>query len=184
MVARYLLGRAYRRAGQPDKGEQVLKPVIDNHPDEFRSYVEYVLSMYQKGEAYPKCIAVLKLSTLYGLSDPRFIGTLGGMLFMNGEFSAAKEVFAESFKREFPAEEANSIHFRPLDLSDRTKYLRLVGTVTAIKTGYAFIEAPGYDSFFCPGNLFSGLLLQRGLSISFEPAFTARGAVANKLEAV
>jgi len=32
---------------------------------------------------------LLRLSTLYGFSDPRFIGTLGGMLFLDGNFTEA-----------------------------------------------------------------------------------------------
>ena len=47
--------------------------------------------MEELGEPYSKPIALLKLSTLYGLSDPRFIATLGGMLFLDGEFTEAEE---------------------------------------------------------------------------------------------
>src|SRR5450432_1431990 len=94
-----------------------------------------------------KAIAVLRLSTLYGFSDPRFVATLSGMLFMNEEFSAAKQVSSESYKREFPAEEAKRIQFRPRDPNDRSKALQLTGTVAALKVGYAFIDAPGYESF-------------------------------------
>jgi tetratricopeptide (TPR) repeat protein len=181
VVARYLLGRAYRRAGFPEKALSVLKPLIEGKPDEFRTFVEYARSMHEVGEPYSKCIAVLRLSTLYGLSDPRFIATFGGMLFMNAEFSAAKEVFSESFKREFPAEEAKTIQFRPVDPADRYRRLRVNGTITTVKAGYAFIDAPGYESFLFPGRYFGDIIVRPHLSVTFEPTFTARGAIADRV---
>jgi tetratricopeptide (TPR) repeat protein len=101
-VARYVLGRAYRKAGRPADAIAVLKTIIELHPDEFRAFVEYAVSMVDVGEPYAKAIAVLRMSTLYGFSDPRFVATLSGMLFMNEEFSAAKQINDESYKREFP----------------------------------------------------------------------------------
>ena len=180
-VAKYLLGRAYREAGEPMKALQVLKPVIEAHTDEFRVSVEYARAMEATGESYAKCIAVLRLSTLYGLSDPRFIATLGGMLFMNNEFSPAKEMFAQTFRREFPAFEASRIQFRPRDLANPTAPLRLVGRVAAVKTGYAFIDVPGYPSFFCPGSKFGRLVMREGLPVEFEPVFSAKGPAADNI---
>jgi tetratricopeptide (TPR) repeat protein len=175
-LARYLLGRAYRKSGQPQKALLILKPIIESNTDEFRSFVEYANAMHEIGDPYSKAIAVLRLSTLYGFGDPRFVATLSGMLFMNEEFSAAKQVTAESLKREFPAEEAQRIQFRPRDPADRTRYLELSGKVAALKVGYAFIDAPGYDSFFCHASKFGGLLMRPGMNVRFGPAFTARSA--------
>jgi tetratricopeptide (TPR) repeat protein len=177
IVARYLLGRAYRRAGNPDKALAVLKPVIEGDTSEFRAFVEYAFSMNDLGEPYSKTIAVLRMSTLYGYSDPRFVGTLGGMLFMNEDFSAAKLVWNESFKREFPAEEAQRIQFRPRDPADASKRLELPGKIAALKLGYAFVDAPGLPSFFCHASKFGGLLMRPGMDVRFGPAFSARGAV-------
>lgn len=177
VVARYLLGRAYRKAGKPDQALIVLKPIIEANTEEFRAFVEYARSMHDLGEPYARTIAVLRMSTLYGYSDPRFVATLGGMLFMNEEFSAAKKIFAESYKREFPVEEATRIQFRPRDPSDRSRYLELSGKVAALKVGYAFLDAPGYDSFFCHASRFGGLLMRPGMNVFFEPGFSARGAV-------
>ena len=110
-----------------------------------------------------------------GLSDPRFVATLGGMLFMNHEFSPAKEIFAQTFRREFPALEASRIQFRPRDPANLIAPLRLVGKVAAVKAGYAFIDAVGYPSFFCPGAKFGSLIMRPGLQVRFEPVFTAKG---------
>ena len=59
--------------------------------------------------------------------------------------------------------------------------MKLTGQVTAVKVGYAFIDAPGYPSFFCPGSKFGRLVIREGLTLEFEPAFTARGAMADKI---
>lgn len=179
VVAKYLLGRAYRMQGDPAKAIDVLKPLIEANTDEFRVCVEYARAMRAVGESYAKCIAVLRLSTLYGLSDPRFVATLGGMLFMNEEFTAAKETFDQSIRREFPAMEASRIQFRP---SDGGVPIRLTGTVASVKAGYAFIDAPGFPSFFCPGSKFGRLVMRNGLKVQFEPTFTAKGQLADKVE--
>lgn len=65
-----------------------------------------------------------------------------------------------------------------------TKPLRLRGKVVLVRAGFAFIESPGYESFFCPGSKFGGLLMKQGVEVSFEPAFSAKGAVADKPAAI
>jgi hypothetical protein len=155
--------------------------LIEANTDEFRVCVEYVHAMEALGEPYAKCIAVLRLSTLYGLSDPGFVATLGGMLFMNREFSPAKEVFDQSYRREFPGLEALRIHFRPRDPAALTEPLRLVGKVATVKAGFAFIDVAGYPSFFCPGLKFGEIVMKPGLQVRFEPAFNAKGQVADKI---
>jgi tetratricopeptide (TPR) repeat protein len=176
-VARYLLGRAYRKSGNPTRALEILKPIVESNPDEFRAFVEYARSMNDLGKSYESTIAVLRMSTTYGYSDPRFVATLAGMLFMNGEFSEAKQVWNESVRREFPAEEATRIQFRPRDPKNLSRTLELSGKVAALKVGYAFIDAPGYQSFFCHASNFAGLLMRPGLPVRFEPGFSARGAV-------
>lgn len=182
IIAPYLLGRAYRRIGQIGKAIDVLRNLVVKNPNEFRPTVEYALSLVENGEPYSKAIAVLNLSTLYGLSDPRFVATLGGMLFMNGEFTAADKIFAECIKQEFPATESQRIQFRPNSPNDRTKPLRLSGKVISVKAGYAFIQSSAYPNFFCPASKFSGLILRHGMEITFEPTFCARGSVADNLQ--
>lgn len=181
VISRYLLGRAYRKAGRPDKTIDILDAVIKNHPDEFRAFVEYALALVRFGRPYAEAIAVLKVSTLYGLSDPRFIGTLGGMLFMNGSFSEAQEVFGHSSRHDFTAWELHAIQFRPRDPRNPEKRLRIHGKVKAVRAGFAIIESPGYPTFFCPGSKFGGLLMERGVGVWFEAAFSAKGAVADQL---
>jgi tetratricopeptide (TPR) repeat protein len=179
VIARYLLGRTLRRGGDSSRAIEILTPVIKEHPDEYRSCLEYALSMLDNGDKLGAAINVLKLGSLYGLRDPRYVATLGGMLFMDGKFTEADKIFEESRKQGFSMAEANTIHFRPSDPTDRTKSLRLVGKVSGVKTGYCFIETSGYPRFMCPGTKWNRIAMIPSLEISFSPAFSARGAQAD-----
>lgn len=183
IVARYLLGRAYRKEGRMKEAADVLKPVIVNYPEEYRSHVEYAVLLYHLGKGYGECIAVLRQSTLYGYSDPRFISTLGGMLFMDNAFSEAEKVFDESNKRNFTVTELNMIQFRPIDQKNLNQPYEVRGRVQSVKAGYAWIESEGFPRpFLCPGSKFRGLLMQKGLRLVFELAFNARGPIADNPE--
>ena len=181
VVAKYLLGRAYREGGDPAMAIEILRPIIEASTDEFRVCIEYARALEAMGEPYAKCIAVLRLSTLYGLSDARFVATFGGMLFLNGEFSPAKEIFDQSYRREFPGTESSRILFRPRDRGTPTEQLRMTGKVAAVKAGYAFIDVPGYPSFFCPGSRFGRIVMRQGMHVQFEPVFTAKGQQADNV---
>jgi len=184
VIARYLLGRRYRKTGEHQKAVGVLLPVIKNHPDEFRSCIEYGLSLLELGESYDKAIAVLNLSTLYGLSDPRFIATLGGMYFMKGDFTEADKIFRETIKREISRAESSITHFIPRDPQDRARPVRVEGIVSEVRTGFAFVISAAYPRLFCPGSKFSGVKMRRGLRISFEIGFSARGPIADKVRSL
>jgi tetratricopeptide (TPR) repeat protein len=183
IVARYLLGRAYRKEGRMKEAADVLRPVIENYPEEYRSHVEYAIVLYHIGKSYGECIAVLRQSTLYGYSDPRFIATLGGMLFMDSDFSEAEKVFDESKKRDFTVIELNTIQFRPIDRKNLNQPYKGRGRVQTVRAGYAWIESEGFPKpFLCPGSKFRGLLMQEGLRLIFEIAFNAKGAIADNPE--
>lgn len=178
VIARYLLGQTLRRSGESQQAMEVLSPVIKENPDEYRCCLEYALAMLDAGDSYASAATVLKIGTLYGLRDPRYIATLGGMFFMAQRFTEADNIFAESRKREFSASQVNVIFFKPRQSGERQKLLRLVGKVVAVRGGYCFLEAPRYTRFMCPGTKWSGIRMEEGLSISFEPAFSAKGAQA------
>jgi tetratricopeptide (TPR) repeat protein len=180
VISRYLLGRAYRVSGFPDKTIDILDIVIKNHHDEYRCFLEYSLSLLATRKSYAEAIAVLELSTLYGLSDPRYTATLGGLLFMDKKFTKAQEIFDGSAKHDFSAQELNTIYFRPCDPTNLQNPLRIKGSVKVVKAGFALIVSPGYPTFLCPGSKFGGLLMVPNLKITFEPAFSAKAAVADK----
>ena len=135
--------------------------------------------MIYLGRPYSEAISVLKISDTYGLSDPRYIATLGGMLFIDKRFTDSKDVFSESSKRNFSANELYQIQFRPPDPTNIKVALRVSGKVVDVRPGYSFIECGDYPRIICRSSKYKGVLMSRGLSISFELAFTANGPVAD-----
>ena len=184
IVARYLLGRTYRKENRFEDAVTVLEPTIINHFDAFRSFVEYAISLAHITRNYEEPIAVLKLSTIYGYSDPRFIATLAGMLFMSEHFSEADEVFQESTKRNFLTPELNSIQFRPINFIDPSTPFRIPGKVIQVKAGYALIESDIYPTFLCLRSGFGKTIVKIGMDITFLPAFSAKGAIALSLKSI
>ena len=184
VIARYLLGRAYRSAGRIEDSLSILKPVVQDHHEEFRCFVEYALALSHLQESYDEAIAILQRSTLYGLSDPRYIATLGGMLIMTGQISEGKKVFEETFRQDFKGDEMNKIQFRPWNFSDDSSPLRLEGTVIVRKAGYALVESEGFPPFLTPGRKFGGLSMEPNQKVSFIPAFCAKGSLAVSPESV
>lgn len=178
IIASYLLGKSYRRAYRYSEAIEVFRPIMFEYPDEFRIAVEYALCLINLGKPYTDAIAVLNLSTLYGLSDPRFIATLGGTYLLNGDVEKALSIFAKARKRSFSASELNAIQFTPPDPNNLEKRFRLKGRVTVVKAGYSMIESDGYPQFLCPGSKFGRTLMTKGLRLNFSPAFSAKGALA------
>lgn len=183
IIARYMLGRAYRRVGRLSDAIEVLEPIIENHHDEFRSFVEYALCKLNLDKDYEKAIAVLSVSSLYGLSDPRYIATLGGMLFMSGKISKANVIFSESLKGNFRGNEIESIQFYPPNLDNPSEPLKFKGRVVRVKAGHSFIESPEYPLILCPGSKYNELMMEKGLNVTFEIAFRAKGPNAINPEA-
>jgi tetratricopeptide (TPR) repeat protein len=178
IIGRYLLGRAYRKQGKYSKSCDILKYVIQNFNEEFRCFVEYAIALSAIQKDYKEAIANLRQSNLYGLSDPRYIATLGGMLIMEGKISEGNDVFEEALKQNFNSSEIHKIQYNPWNFENLEEPRRMVGNVIVRKAGYALIESESYPPFLTPGFLFNGLILEKGQRILFEPAFSAKGGLA------
>jgi len=155
----------------------VLEPNIKNHPDEFRSCVEYALNMLASAKTLREAIGVLEIGSVTGLSDARYIAHLGGMYFLNGDFSKAATVFAEAERRELPPAELQGVAFHAKEASTGQP-LVFVGKVVARKPAYSLIESEGYPRFFCHSSKYKGLTLKDGMRVTFNVGFTPRGAAA------
>ncbi len=175
IIARYLLGRSYRQLGRYQDAMDVLNGNIKNHPDEFRSFAEYAINMLASGKSLREAIAVLEISSFSGLSDARYIAQLGGMLFLNSEFSRAEKVFSEATRRELPQTELQSVLFRATDFQAGTSN-ELLGKVIVRRPSYSLIEVEGHPSYFCHSSMYKGLALKEGMQVSFRVGFTPRGA--------
>ncbi|MTI61909.1 MAG: hypothetical protein FH762_18345 [Firmicutes bacterium] len=177
IIARYLIGRAYNHHSYYEKTLEILKPIIKNHPNEYRCHIEYAIALMYLGRPYKDSIAILSQSTLYGYSDSRFIATYGGLLLLDKQFTEAEKVFTESLKRELP--DLYTIYFRPKDPENKNKPLRIEGKVKRVRAGYSIIDAPNYPEFLCPASKFGNLVMEEDMKINFEIAFRSKGAIAD-----
>jgi tetratricopeptide (TPR) repeat protein len=177
-IARFILARTRLRGGDPGAAIELLDPVLEKDPEDVRAATLYAHALDAAGSAYSTPAAILEQASLYGVKDPRFVATLGGMLFMNGQFSEAQEVFDNAISQEFTFEERLRVEFIPRGIDNPSEPLRLDGRVASVKAGYAFIEARGYPSFFCHSTKFGDVVMEPGKAVSFQPAFCVRGAVA------
>jgi tetratricopeptide (TPR) repeat protein len=184
VVPRYVLGRAYRLQGKPEKTIEVLEPVIRSRFEEYRSYLEYVKAMIQLAEPYSKCAAVLSQCRLDGVSDPAFIGLLGGLLFMDGKFEEASKVFEESARQVFSYDERIVIQFAPRDPSNRAVALRLEGRVTTVRPNFIFIQTDKYPDFISRTTSADGVNLKKGDRVTLQPLFNAKGSYADHVRLV
>jgi hypothetical protein len=158
-----------------------LEPVIKTRFDEFRSFVEYVKTLLALNEPYSKCIAILSQARLDGVTDPTYVGLLGGLLFMEGKTEDANKIFAESQRQGFSYDEKIRVQFRAQDPSDRTVSLRLSGKVTTVKPTYVFLQTDRYPDFISGTTKVGSSILQRGMQVTFQPVFNAKGAYAENV---
>jgi tetratricopeptide (TPR) repeat protein len=178
VVSRYLLGRELRRAGQVKEAADILQGLLEGHPQEVGPAIQYALALEELGRPYSESIAALNLATLYGQRNPRFVALLGGMLFLNGDFTESEAVYRQAGTQNFSFAERVDVTFQPRTRDKDRKPLTLEGEVGLVKPGFTFIHVPGYPDVFCPGTKFGDLVMTRRLRIKFRLGFTARGAIA------
>lgn len=180
-IARYLLGRTYRRQGDLTNAKAVLKPAVED-PSDHRTSVAYALIEYALGSPGVECIAILRLCEETGRRDPRYIATRGGLHFLNGEFTQAQELFDEAARGRFSYSELQKINFKPHDAIESSNPLAFQGEIGALRAGFAFVRVVGYPDVFCPGSKFGSLQVREGMKVKFRLGFSARGPVALDLE--
>jgi tetratricopeptide (TPR) repeat protein len=182
VIGRYLLARAYRQQGLPQKTIEVLEPVIKTEFREVRAYIEYTRAMLEVGESIKRCSATLMQCKLDGLSDPAFVGLYGGLLYMDGRYEEAKRLWEEAREHSFSPEERIRAQYEPRDPSDQSKKLRLSGTIDGVKSSYVFIKPDDGPTIISAITMIAGTLLQRGMKVTFEPSFSAKGSYAEHVQ--
>jgi tetratricopeptide (TPR) repeat protein len=177
VIARYLLGKTYRRLGRYQDALDILHPNVKNHPDEFRSCIEYALNLLATGKTIREAVAIMEIASATGLSDGRYIAHLGGMYFLSGEYAKATEVFREAEKRELPQDELHGVTFMAKKPGADSP-LTLAGKVMRRKPTYSLIEVEGYPPFLCHSSKYKGLSLKEGMKVSFNVGFSPKGPTA------
>jgi hypothetical protein len=183
-VSRYLLARAYRQQGEPQKTMTVLEPIIRTDFSNVRAYVEYTKAMLRSSEPVKKCLATLSQCKVDGESDPAFIGLYGGLLFMDGRYADASKLWDTAKERRFSYEERTRRRYTPRDPSNPTKRLRCLGTVEHVKPGYVLIQPDEGPIVISTVTVIAGVPLTYRKRVSFELTFSAKGPLAEALKDV
>ncbi|MCY4085541.1 MAG: hypothetical protein OXG37_01290 [Actinomycetia bacterium] len=110
----------------------MLKTGVEQHPDKPGLAMQYALALDDLEQPFNEAVAALQLASLYGCHDPCFIATLGGMLFLNGDFTDAKEVFARSADQAFTYRDRSAPRCRSREPEGRRSPLRLQGSVVSV----------------------------------------------------
>jgi tetratricopeptide (TPR) repeat protein len=181
-IAALLLSRHYRRNGRAGDAAKLLQPFVDGDSDEFRIFIEFAKANVALGVSYATAAAQLRVCALSGMGDPRYVATLGGMLFLAQDYSTAKTTFDEGTKRSFSFEERHHIFYRPRGVDGNR--LRRNGKVAAVRGNFAMIaiERVGLP-IYCPRLRFENLTLADGLEVEFDLCFNARGPIADNVTA-
>jgi hypothetical protein len=172
-LSRYLLARAYNLDGKFDKGRDLLRTVVQEYPEEYKSTMEYAKSVLFTGGDILEAIAILQQSILFGYSDSRFIATLGGLLFLNKQFTDATHVFEESTRREIY--NAQKIMFHPTEYNIDNIF---TATVSYVGNGYSYLSIDGYKDVKCFSSKYKGLILSRGMQLTTQIEFAPKYPIA------
>jgi cold shock CspA family protein len=180
-IGRYLLGRAYRDEGHPQKTMEVLDPIIKSDFKNVRAYVEYTRAMLDVGEPIRKCAATLVQCRLDGERDAGFVGLLGGLFYMDGNFVEATKLWVAAKEHSFSFEERTKRQFTPRDpgTGGRT---RVEGLVEVVKPGYILVQPEKGPVILSKTTILNGANLKEKQKVSFELTFSAKGPLAENLK--
>ncbi|WP_312645164.1 SIR2 family protein [Hydrogenoanaerobacterium sp.] len=175
--ANFLLGKTYSLHGEYDKAIKIFQPIFQSRPQEYRSSMEYAKAKVLKDngsqESIREAIAILQQSTLNGYSDAYFIATLGGLLYLDKQFSESESVFQEARKRE--------IQYISLPLFIPQKWnisSVFSANVKYVGGGYSFILLDGYSEVHCPYSKINEVIMKTGMSIRVNLKFNIKGPIA------
>jgi hypothetical protein len=173
-LSKYLLAKAYNIQGDYPKGKQILKDIVLDNPGDYKACIEYVKVLLKTGETLQTAIAVLNQSTLFGYSDPRFIAILGGLLFLNKNFTEADSVFNESVRREMFNTQKEM--FDPEDYGVNSIF---AAKVNYIGNGYSYLSIEGYKEVKCYSSKYNGYILTHGMKLTVKLTFSPKNPIAN-----
>ena len=173
ITARYLLGSALVRQGEPAEALAELSAGLLLRPDHPRLARAYALAVEALGDDLAGAIAVLSQAAFNGSRDHRFVALHGGMLELIGEVQRSANVFQEARQRDWSVTAMHTIGYEP-------RSSEWMGRVASMKGGFAFLRVPGHSDVFCSARSFPhGLTL--GNEVRFNAVFTVRGATAARV---
>ena len=176
-MANYLLAKTLSSHQEYEEAIRLFKSAFQIHPQNYRNSIEYakaiVLHSNGSESSIKEAIAILQQSTLNGYSDPYFISTLGGLLFLDKQFAESEAVFQESQKREL------QYMFKPLFTPSSWNIKgNFTGTVEYVGGGYTKILLNGYSEVSCASSKVNDIVLQRNMKVTIDLKFNMRGPIA------
>lgn len=175
---RYLLGNALRVAGKPLESAEILGAGMQQEPSDPRLAYSYVKTLLTNGESISRCCSVLSLAKTRGLRDPAYVAAYSGLLKLNGEVALGEQLLSEANRRNFSATDIRRVMFIP---GKFTTLPDLIGIVTRVTPGYAFVNVPNRGDFFFPGSRIKSRALDVGSMLCFVAGFTVRGGVVHRV---
>ena len=180
-TARYLLGRAYRDQGLPQKAMETLEIIVKNDFKNVRSYLQYTRAMLEAGESFAKCAATLVQCKLEGESDPAFVGLHAGLLYMDGKHTEAKTIWDDAKSQHFPYDEATKVRFSPFVPPKINEKVRFKGNIVSTSANFVVIKPENGPTLLSMSTFIGQKHLHKGQKVSFEITFSARGVLADSL---
>lgn len=176
-MANYLLAKALSSHREYEEAIQLFKSAFQIHPQDYRNSMEYskAIVLHNNGSelSIKEAIAILQQSTLNGYSDPYFISTLGGLLFLDKQFTESERIFQETQKREL------QYISKPLfTLSYWNIKSVFVGNVKYVGGGFSKILLEGYSEVNCASSKVNDIILQRGMKVTVDLKFNMKGPIA------
>jgi len=172
-LSKYLLAKAFIVSQRYDEAKTVLKSILLETTDDYQANMEYAKVLLITGERIETGIAILEQSKLFGYSDPRFIALLGGLYFLNKDFTNSDKVFNESIRREMF--NIQKVMFTPTEYGLNSFFS---GTVNYVGNGYSFINIDGYKDVRCYSSKYKGTIIHRGMQLKVKVEFTPKYPVA------
>ena len=173
ILSKYLLSKAYIANEQYSEAEELLESIVFETPNEYRSSIEYAKLVLLTTGDIKRAIAILEQSTLYGYSDERFVSMLGGLYFIDHQFSNSENTFNESATRRYL--NAWKPQFKPYELGIMPE---VEAKITYVSDNYCRVIIDGYPSIRCRTSKFHGIVLQPGMKVKVRLEVTPKEVLA------
>lgn len=180
-AGRFMLGRAYRERGMPEKTISVLDPIIRTDFKDVRAYVEYTRAMLDLGEPVAKCAATLSQCRLDGDSDPAFVGLYAGLLYMDGKYVDANKIWEDAKEQSFSYDDRTKRQYTPYDSGEPRKRVRFSGSVQLRKPGNILLRPDEGTVVISRSTSVGKTVLQPRQRVTFELSFSAKSPLAENL---
>jgi tetratricopeptide (TPR) repeat protein len=178
-IVRFMLGRTLRSEGEIEESIRILHDGVEFHPDDPRLAMAYALALLEEGRDYAQPIAAMKLASLVGTRDPKFVATYGGLLMLAREDAAADDVWRVASQRSFSPVDQKRILFKP---TREGRPVVLDGVVSRSTSNYAFLSVQGFGEVFCAGARMGSKLLRSGQKVRFEIGFNVLGPTVTEIK--